>query len=84
MIVTQNAIYECLSHFQGTGVIMVGSYHHGLPHGQCWQSVLGGMWRVGELDRRGHWTGTNIATLYPDLKTALVGRYKQVMMVTTL
>ena len=74
----KRAIYECFLHSQGTGVIMVGSYHHGIPHGQCWESVQGGMWRVGELDKNGHHTGNNIATLYPDLKTALVGRYKQV------
>ena len=39
---------------------------------------MGGMWRVGELDQCGQFTGNDIATIYPDLKTALVGEYYQV------
>ena len=42
----------------------------------CWQAVLGSAWLVGHLDTAGQMTGSDLAFLYPDLRTALVGRFK--------
>ena len=59
-------------------MIWLGAYDRGVASGLCWKSVLGRMWMVGYLDTSGEFTGDNIATIYPDLKTALVGKYLKV------
>ena len=38
--------------------------------------MLGGGWLVGRVDNAGAFTGTDIAFLYPDLSTALVGEWR--------
>jgi len=38
--------------------------------------MLGGGWLVGRVDNTGAFTGTDIAFLYPDLSTALVGEWR--------
>ena len=45
--------------------------------GPCWKSVLGSSWLVGFLDENGEMSGPDIAFLYPDLHTALVGKFKE-------
>jgi len=67
---------------KGTGIVWLGSYRSGIPSGLCWESVLGGFWRVGWLDSDGEFTGKGIAMIYPDLKTAIVGKYKCGQLVT--
>ena len=47
----------------------------GLPYGQCWKWSEGGGWLTGVVDIEGEFTGDDIAFVYPDLKTALVGQF---------
>ena len=54
----------------------LGHYEEGIPRGICWQSVLGSAWLVGHLDTAGQMTGSDVAFLYPDLSTALVGQFE--------
>ena len=61
---------------QGTGCVWVGQYRRGRPSGFCWSAVLGRAWLVGWLDTQGQMTG-ELAYLYPDLKTAIVGQFYQ-------
>lgn len=62
--------------FQGSGLVWLGHYEKGVPVGIFWQAVLGGAWLVGQLDISGQMTGSDVAFLYPDLKTALVGEFR--------
>jgi len=56
--------------------VWLGHYSGGVPTGVCWQAVLGSAWLVGHLDTAGQMTGSDLAFLYPDLRTALVGRFR--------
>jgi histone-lysine N-methyltransferase SETD7 len=56
--------------------VWLGHYEEGIPRGICWQSVLGSAWLVGHLDSVGQMTGSDVAFLYPDLSTALVGQFE--------
>ena len=38
--------------------------------------MLGSAWLVGHLDSVGQMTGSDVAFLYPDLSTALVGQFR--------
>ena len=67
---------------QGTGAVWLGSYSRGVPSGYCWEAVLGGFWRVGWLDSDGEFTGKDVAMIYPDLKTAIVGKYSRGQLVS--
>ena len=57
--------------FQGSGLVWLGHYT-----GICWQAVLGEAWLVGQLNIFGQMTGPDVTFLYPDLKTALVGEFR--------
>ena len=59
---------------QGTGCVWVGQYRQGRPRGFCWSAVLGQAWLVGWQDSQGEMTG-DLAYIYPDLKTAIVGQF---------
>ena len=61
---------------QGTGCVWVGQYRRGRPSGFCWSAVLGRAWLVGWLDSQGEMTG-ELAYIYPDLRTAIVGQFCQ-------
>ena len=65
-------------------VVWLGRHRGGVGWGQCWQWVDGGGWITGLLDSRGHFTGDNIAFLYPDLTTAIVGRFQEGVLVSGL
>ena len=41
----------------------------------CWKIIRGGGSIIGQVDAKGRLTGDNIAYLYPDFKTALVGKF---------
>ncbi len=51
-----------------------GRYRHGVPHGACWRSNDGEGWYAGTCGRSGRMAGGDVVYLYPDLRTALVGR----------
>ena len=58
-------------------LIWVGMYRNGLPWGSCWNIIRGGGCVVGRVDEDGKLSGTNIAYLYPDFKTAFVGTFRE-------
>ena len=58
----------------------VGAFRCGKPFGWCWEYREGGGYLTGEVDEDGKFTGGDIAFLYPDLSTALVGRFEDGIM----
>ena len=61
-------------------LIFVGYFHRGLPTGYCWLAKEGQGWLFGEVDERGHFSGDNIAYIYPDLLTAITGTFEKEVM----
>ena len=56
-------------------VSWLGRCRGGVAWGQCWAWQQGGGYITGEVDTgSGAFTGDNIAFLYPDMRTAIVGR----------
>ena len=63
-------------------LVFVGMYYKGLPIGNCWQAMEGQGWIYGLVDREtGQFTGNEIAYIYPDLLTCLVGKFEQGRMI---
>jgi len=60
----------------------VGRLKEGRPNGVWWLCLEGGAWLVGQVDHRGAFTGENVAFLYQDLSTALVGEFTDGQMVS--
>jgi len=60
----------------------LGHYAAGKPKGVCWTAIKGGGWIIGRQDSKAEYTGDNIAFLYPDLSTALVGKFLQGILVS--
>ena len=65
-------------------VSWVGRYRGGVAWGHCWQGVEGGGWITGQLDPSGELTGDKIAFVYPDLSTAILGRFDRGVLVSGL
>ena len=63
-------------------VVWLGRHRDGVGRGQCWQWVEGGGWLTGPLDSSGDFTGDNIAYLYPDLTTAILGRFDKGVLIS--
>lgn len=59
----------------------VGRYANGRPSGPCWNYREGGGFLFGIPDHTGTLTGAEIAYIYPDLETALVGKFDLEVMV---
>lgn len=59
----------------------VGMHRNGKPFGTCWKIIRGGGCVVGRVDEEGILSGTKIAYIYPDFKTALLGTFKDGVMV---
>ena len=57
-------------------------YQNGIPYGYSWQWCKGGGFLVGVLDQFGNFSGSQMAFLYPDLKTALYGVFSSGRMVS--
>lgn len=62
-------------------LIFVGRYAKGLPVGPCWLSKEGQGWLYGQVDPGGRFSGSNLAYLYPDLQTCLVGHFEDEVMI---
>ena len=57
-------------------VTWLGRYRGGVARGRCWAWQEGGGWLTAAVDSdTGTFTGDNIAFLYPDLRTAILGRW---------
>ena len=75
LLLTSNLLYR-----GGQGVLelnFIGHYRAGLPSGVVWTRQPGGGWLVGEVDSCGRYTGTDIAFLFPDLRTAVAGEWRE-------
>jgi len=55
--------------------VFIGMYEKGLPAGPCWLAREGQGWLHGKVDRRGRFSGDNIAFVYPDLSTCIFGTF---------
>eukprot|EP00088_Acartia_fossae_P044428 TRINITY_DN4716_c0_g1_i9.p1 TRINITY_DN4716_c0_g1~~TRINITY_DN4716_c0_g1_i9.p1 ORF type:complete len:266 (+),score=51.09 TRINITY_DN4716_c0_g1_i9:36-833(+) len=60
----------------------VGWFKGGLATGFSWQHVRGEGWLVGCLDNKGKFTGEEIAYLYPDLETAILGKFEDGVLIS--
>ena len=65
------------------GLSFVGYFENGSSIGPCWKRLIGGSWLYGILDDNHEFTGANIAYLHQDLELAMVGQFKDGMMVCT-
>ena len=52
-------------------------YRNGKPFGTCWKPFRWGGCVVGRVDSDGELTGPDLAYVYPDLTTALVGSFEK-------
>ena len=59
----------------------VGNHKNGRPDGTCWRIIRGGGCVVGRVDKAGSLSGIRLAYIYPDYETALVGVFKDGVMV---
>ena len=77
----------CISHYSGLdlsgNLMFVGEFSKGLPVGHCWLAKEGQGWLFGEVDKRGRFTGDNIAYIYPDLLTAITGTFHNEVKICT-
>ena len=64
-----------------TEINFLANYRAGLASGVVWSKVRGGGWLVGHADGRGELTGDNIAFMYPDFSTAILGRFDKGILV---
>ena len=66
------------------GLSFLGWLEEGKPKGPCWRFLVGGTYIYGIVDDHGKFTGDDIAFIYQDLELALVGGFKNGMMVSLL
>ncbi|XP_023343893.1 histone-lysine N-methyltransferase SETD7 [Eurytemora carolleeae] len=59
-----------------------GMTRNGKLFGTCWKFLPGGGLVVGRVDSEGEFSGPNIAYIYPDFSTGLLGVFKEGDMVT--
>ena len=63
------------------GVSYIGRFDEGLPVGPQWRIVIGSGYIYGSVNAKGDFTGDDIAFVYPDFKTAFVGRFEKGIMI---
>ena len=63
------------------GLSFIGWFEKGKPVGLCWKFLVGGTYIYGIVDENGDFTGQDIAFIYQDLELALVGEFKDGIMV---
>ena len=69
------------SQFVGPGLGFFGHFKSSRPHGVCWRELLGGGWIYGHVNDEGLFTGDDIAYIYPDIRTAIVGKFERGLLV---
>lgn len=79
--VTNDQHSDCGAIIRGGQLAFVGFYEDGAPVGHAWRGLVGDAWIHGQVDAKGEFTGESIAYVYPDMKTAFVGRFKDGIMV---
>ena len=74
-------LYGFVRYFDKKGRLsFVGKHENGQPCGTCWKIIPGGGCVVGEVDSNGHLTGAEIAYIYPDFATVLLGEFRDGVM----
>eukprot|EP00090_Calanus_glacialis_P045472 TRINITY_DN8457_c0_g1_i2.p1 TRINITY_DN8457_c0_g1~~TRINITY_DN8457_c0_g1_i2.p1 ORF type:complete len:319 (-),score=77.82 TRINITY_DN8457_c0_g1_i2:34-990(-) len=74
-------LYGFVRYFDKKGRLsFVGKHENGQPCGTCWKIIPGGGCVVGEVDSDGHLTGADIAYIYPDFATVLLGEFRDGVM----
>jgi len=58
----------------------IGMHRNGKPFGTCWKIMKGGGYVVGKVNEDGNLTGSDIAYIFPDRETALVGIFEDSVM----
>jgi len=81
-IFSKGSLHGFCRHFSDKDRLsFLGYYFNGKPSGTCWKIIDGGGCVVGKVDTEGKLTGSDIAYLYPDFETALIGSFENGMMV---
>ena len=57
-------------------LMLVGNFHNGNGVGPFWRKLEGDGFLYGTLDAMGRFYGDNNAFVYPDIETAIVGRFR--------
>lgn len=65
----------------GVPLSFVGNMEDGIPSGRAWKGLVGGAWVHGTVNKAGDFSGEDIAYVYPDFKTAMVGKFKDGVMI---
>ena len=63
------------------GLTFLGWFEKGKAVGPCWKFLVGGTFIYGIVNENGDFTGPDIAFIYQDLELALVGEFKNGIMV---
>ncbi|XP_040567892.1 uncharacterized protein [Lepeophtheirus salmonis] len=58
------------------GLAFIGRYDNGIPVGPSWRVVPGGGLLYGDINGA-EFTGDNLAYIYPDLDTVIIGKFKK-------
>ena len=81
---TTGILHGFCRYFNATNKLtFVGMHENGKAVGTCWKIVGGGGCVVGRVDEEGKLSGPDIAYIYPDFMTALVGRFEDAELVST-
>ncbi len=65
-------------------LVFAGQYRKGLPVETCWLAKEGQGWLCGRVDEKGRFSGEEIAFLYPDKFTGLIGSFREEVMLDAL
>lgn len=63
-----------------TDLSFLGRYKNGKPNGNFWLRMIGGGFMHGKFNDDGSATGDNMSFIYPDMETALVGKFEDFVM----
>ena len=63
-----------------TDVSFLGRFKNGKPTGNFWLRLIGGGFIHGKFNDDGKATGDNLAFIYPDMETALLGKFDDFVM----
>ena len=74
---SRTCFIECHEH----GLGYFGHFENGKPVGTAWRGLMGNGWIYGKVDQHGDHTGNEIAYIFNDFQTALVGRFEKGIMV---
>ena len=74
---SRTCLIEC--HEQGLGYF--GHFENGKPVGAAWRGLIGNGWIYGKVDQQGDHSGNEIAYIFNDFQTALLGHFEKGIMV---